>query len=123
MFKRIKEYFDKCKQVRELKKEQLFLASLTKPNLYYQLINATLPDNWSVSLKSIINYDNVVIDIKEQFIINRFLQSGGVILWIGDKKLYHKVKYLIKNHIKYVILENKDTTKYNNRYIDYGFDE
>lgn len=123
MFTKIKEYIDKCKQVRELKEEQLFFASLTKPNLYYQLINATLPDNWSVSLKSIINYDNVVIDIKEQFIINRFLQSGGVILWIGDKKLYHKVKYLIKNHIKYVILENKDTTKYNNRYIDYGFDE
>lgn len=123
MFKRIRDYFEKRKQIRESKEKQLFLDSLTKPHLYYHLINATPPDNWTVSLKSVINYDNVVIDIPEPHIINRFLQKGGVILWIGDEKLYHKVKHLIKNHIPYVILENKDTLQYNKRNIDYGFNE
>lgn len=51
-------------------------------------------------------------EINDINFIKEFVSDGGIILFIGDKHLYKKVKKIEKKRLKYIITENVEESEY-----------
>lgn len=113
MIQKIKEWLDK-------RKEREFRDSLDRKYLTRSMFNALIPQDWGIDIKYYTTDNNKFVKIYNFEALKRFIEEGGIVLYINDSNLYKKVKWLNKHNIRYLITEDKRAIKYNKREIDYG---
>ena len=114
MIKKIREWLDK-------RAERKFKENINREYLTRLMINVLTPSDWGIEIKQYTINKNKFVDIYNFEALKRFVEEGGIILFIEDENLYKKVKYLNKRKIRYLITEDKQGIKYNKKEINYGF--